>query len=70
MKMVKNTDDANDLTIEAFGKGFKRLESFDSIYAFSSWLFCIASNNAIDFIRIKKKASVYFIDEVFNDDES
>lgn len=70
MKMVRNADDADDLTIEAFGKAFKRLESFNSDYAFSTWLFRIASNNAIDFIRKKKKASIYSIDEDFNDDES
>ena len=53
MKMVRNADDADDLTIEAFGKAFKRLESFNPEYAFSTWLFRIASNTAIEFIRKK-----------------
>lgn len=70
MKMVRNADDADDLTIEAFGKAFKRLESFNPEYAFSTWLFRIASNNAIDFIRRKKKASIYSIDEDYNDEDS
>ena len=55
LKMVNNKDDADDLTIEAFGKAFKRLDQYTPTYAFSTWLFKIASNNAIDFLRNKKK---------------
>lgn len=54
LKMVKNTDDADDLTIEAFGKAFNRLQQYSPNYAFSTWLFKIASNNCIDFIRKKR----------------
>ncbi len=54
LKMVKNTDDADDLTIEAFGKAFNRLKQYSPSYAFSTWLFKIASNNCIDFIRKKR----------------
>lgn len=53
-KMVKNVDDAEDLTIEAFGKAFSRLDQYSPSYAFSTWLFKIASNNCIDFIRKKR----------------
>lgn len=55
LKMTNNPDDADDLTIEAFGKAFKKLEQYTPNYAFSTWLFKIASNNCIDFIRKKKK---------------
>lgn len=61
LKMVKNTDDADDLTIEAFGKAFNRLEQYSPSYAFSTWLFKIASNNSIDFIR-KKRIQVTSMD--------
>ena len=54
LKMVKNTDDADDLTIEAFGKAFSRLDQYSPSFAFSTWLFKIASNNCIDFIRKKR----------------
>jgi RNA polymerase sigma factor (sigma-70 family) len=54
LKMVNNKDDADDLTIEAFGRAFKKLEQYTPNYAFSTWLFKIASNNAIDFLRKKK----------------
>ncbi len=55
LKMTNNPHDADDLTIEAFGKAFKKLEQYTPNYAFSTWLFKIASNNCIDFIRKKKK---------------
>ena len=54
LKMVKNPDDADDLTIEAFGKAFSRLDQYSPSFAFSTWLFKIASNNCIDFIRKKR----------------
>jgi RNA polymerase sigma-70 factor (ECF subfamily) len=51
LKMVKNKDDAEDLTFEAFGKAFRNLSQYRPKFAFSTWLFKIASNNCIDFIR-------------------
>src|SRR5208283_2099526 len=54
LKMVSNQSDAEDLTIEAFGKAFKNITQYTPNYAFSTWLFKIATNNCIDFIRKKK----------------
>ena len=68
LKMVKNQDDADDLTIEAFGKAFNRLHQYTPDYAFSTWLFKIATNNCIDFIR-KKKMITFSIDKGFEDSE-
>jgi len=62
LKMVGNRDDADDLTIEAFAKAFKRLKQYTPTYAFSTWLFKIATNNCIDFIR-KKKKNTFSIDK-------
>ncbi len=62
LKMVNNTDDADDLTIEAFGKAFNRLEQYHPSYAFSTWMFKIASNNCIDFIRKERKKKKLSID--------
>ena len=56
LKMVKDKDDADDLTIEAFGKAFRNLHQYTPDYAFSTWLFKIATNNCIDFIRRRKVA--------------
>ena len=66
LKMTQNTDDADDLTIEAFGKAFKKLDQYTPEYAFSTWLFKIASNNCIDFIR-KRKKEILSIDKPFED---
>ena len=68
LKMVNNKDDADDLTIEAFGKAFNRLSQYTPNYAFSTWLFKIATNNCIDFIR-KKKKNVLSIDNRFENEE-
>lgn len=54
LKMVNNKSDAEDLTIEAFGKAFKNIRQYSPNYAFSTWLFKIASNNGIDFLRRKR----------------
>jgi RNA polymerase sigma factor (sigma-70 family) len=54
LKMVNNSSDAEDLTIEAFGKAFRSLDSYTPRFAFSTWLFKIATNNCVDFIRKKK----------------
>lgn len=61
LKMVKNKSDADDLTIEAFGKAFKNIHQYTPNYAFSTWLFKIASNNCIDFLR-KRKANTISIE--------
>ncbi len=54
LKMVHNRDDAEDLTLEAFGKAFNSISNYSADFAFSTWLFKIATNNSIDFIRKKK----------------
>ncbi len=69
LKMVNNPTDAEDLTIEAFGKAFRNLSQYTPNYAFSTWLFKIATNNCIDFIR-KKRASMISIDGENNDKET
>lgn len=61
LKMVNNKSDAEDLTIEAFGKAFKNIEQYSPSFAFSTWLFKIASNNCIDFLR-KKKGNLISLD--------
>jgi RNA polymerase sigma-70 factor (ECF subfamily) len=67
-KMVKHAEDADDLTIEAFGKAFSRLDQYSPSFAFSTWLFKIASNNCIDFIR-KKRIKVTSMDTGITTDD-
>jgi RNA polymerase sigma-70 factor (ECF subfamily) len=61
-KMVGNSQEAEDLTQEAFIKAFRALSSFNEEFAFSTWLMKIATNNCIDYLR-KKKLRVFSIDE-------
>jgi RNA polymerase sigma factor (sigma-70 family) len=68
LKMVNNRDDADDLTIEAFGKAFKNIKQYTPDYAFSTWLFKIATNNCIDFIR-KKRKQTFSIDKGIETDD-
>ncbi len=62
LKMVHDHDDAEDLTIEAFGKAFSNLDKYSPDFAFSTWLYKIALNNSIDFIR-KKRLETMSLDE-------
>lgn len=55
LKTVNNRTDAEDLTLECFGKAFRNIDQYSTKYAFSTWLFRIASNTGIDFIRKRKK---------------
>lgn len=61
-RMVKDKQEAEDLTQETFIKTFKSLPSFNEEYAFSTWIFKIATNNCIDFFR-KRKLKTYSIDK-------
>ena len=71
LKMVNNQDDAEDLTIEAFGKAFKSIHQYAPNFAFSTWLFKIATNNCIDFIRKRRGGQTVSINNVQgNRDES
>ncbi|HEY1024084.1 MAG TPA: sigma-70 family RNA polymerase sigma factor, partial [Sphingobacteriaceae bacterium] len=67
LKMVNNKDDAMDLMVETFGKAFENLERYKPDFAFSTWLFRIATNNCIDFIR-KKRLSVISMDSMVDDE--
>ena len=66
LKMTGCTTDAEDLTIETFGKAFKSIDTYTPDYAFSTWLFRIATNNCIDFIR-KKRAPTVSMDNLYTD---
>jgi len=67
LKMIRDADDAEDLTMEAFAKAFRNLHRFKKDYTFSTWLFRIATNNTIDFIR-KKKLKTMSLNNTLTDD--
>jgi RNA polymerase sigma factor (sigma-70 family) len=68
LKMVRNVDDAEDLMMESFSKAFRSLHRFKKDFTFSTWLFRIATNNTIDFIR-KKKLNTLSIENTYTDDD-
>lgn len=68
MRMVGSQGDVEDLTQEAFIKAFNSLASFNDEFAFSTWLYKIATNNCIDFLR-KRKLKTFSIDRPIGDDE-
>lgn len=61
-KMVRNREEAEDLVQEAFIKAFRALGSFNENFAFSTWLYKIAVNNCIDYLR-KKRLQTYSYDK-------
>ena len=68
LKITKDPHDADDLTIEAFGKAFKNLTQYTPQFAFSTWLFKIATNNCIDFMR-KKNKGISTVNTGIDDDD-
>lgn len=68
-KMIKDEDDIEDLIQETFIKAYNALPNFQFSYSFSSWIYRIASNTCIDFIR-KKKFNFVYIDEYTGDDDN
>lgn len=61
-KMLNKSDESEDLTIEIFAKAFININKYSPDFAFSTWLFRIATNHCIDYIR-KKKLDTTSIDD-------
>jgi RNA polymerase sigma factor (sigma-70 family) len=68
-RMIRNREEVEDLIQEAFIKAFTSLASFNEEYAFSTWLYKIATNNSIDYIR-KRKLQTFSIDKPIESEES
>jgi len=68
-RMVKDEDDIEDLTQETFIKAFNALNTFQFGFAFSAWIYRIASNNCIDFLRKKRFQTVSLDQPVFDEDD-
>ena len=68
-RIIHQQENVEDLTQEVFIKAFASLKSFNEEYAFSTWLYKIATNSSIDFIR-KKKLQTFSIDKPVAFEES
>ena len=68
LEKVGDKELAKDLTIEALGKAFKKLHMYTPNYTFSTWLFTVARNNCIDYLR-KNKIKTTSIDQFIIDND-
>lgn len=67
--LVPDHRDAEDISQEVFAKAFQMLNSYDSNYAFSTWIYTIARNSSIDFVR-RKRVATKSIDSLSATEES
>jgi RNA polymerase sigma-70 factor (ECF subfamily) len=51
LRMVRDRDEASDLTQNAFVKAYQQLSSFDARFKFFSWLYRIAINETLNYIK-------------------
>ena len=63
LRSVRNHEDADDITSEVFVKAYRSLNKWKPKAKFSTWLYKIASNLAIDHHR-KKRPQVYALDDM------
>ncbi len=63
-KMVGDYDDAKDITQMVFVKTFYNLERFDTSKRFSTWLYRIAVNASIDYVRKFRKHKFEELDDI------
>jgi RNA polymerase sigma-70 factor (ECF subfamily) len=54
VRIIRNKDETEDLVQETFMRAFNSLATYRSEYRFSTWLYRIAANCAIDYLRKKK----------------
>lgn len=58
LRMVRNREDALEIVQDAFMKAYQHLARYDDKYRFSTWIYSIASNAAIDHLRRKRLDTV------------
>jgi RNA polymerase sigma-70 factor (ECF subfamily) len=57
--IIKNQSDAEDVTLEVFEKAFSKINTFNPNYNFSTWLYRIAVNSSIDYLRAKRRGPIF-----------
>ncbi len=61
-KFLNNPRDIEDIVQDIFLKAYSNIQSFDSKRKFSPWLYRIAHNEFINFIKKKEKQKIQFFD--------
>ncbi len=54
LKIVHDSEEVEDLVQESFSKAFNSIANFNKEYAFSTWLYRIATNSSIDYLRKRR----------------
>lgn len=70
LKMVYSKKEAEELTLDVFSKAYQNLNTYSEKYAFSTWLFNIATHRGIDHIRRKKANIVSIVEDNKEEAES
>lgn len=66
-RMVLSEEDARDLTQEVFVQAFRSLDRFRGEARFSTWLYRIAANKSLDFLRRNKKVKHLDVEAIAED---
>jgi RNA polymerase sigma-70 factor (ECF subfamily) len=69
LAMLRNPDDARDVTQEAFLKAWRSLDTFEGQAAFSTWLHRIVANLCIDAMRKRRPTTSYDDAHVHEEDD-
>jgi len=69
LRMTGNSEDASDMTQEAFIKAYNSLQSFRGDSKFSVWIYRIATNVCLDFLRSKSRRPTVSLSVEDNDGE-
>ena len=67
-RMTGNEHDADEVVQETFLRCYKRLESFEARSSFSTWLYRIASNCALDLLAKRKQDKAHIVEHDSRDD--
>lgn len=66
VRMVNSEEDAEELTQDTFMKAFEHLSSFNGKSNFSTWIYRIAYNTALSFLRKKNVEQTVIDDNQWN----
>ena len=70
LRMTGNSEDASDMTQEAFIKAYNSLQSFRGDSKFSVWLYRIATNVCLDFLRSRSRKPTVSLSVEDNDGDN
>lgn len=70
LQYVQNTEDAEEITQDVFVKIFDNLNSFKKQSSLKTWIYRMAINQSLDFIKAKKAQKRNFLSSLFSINDS